>query len=600
VSSFSKDLPKEAPAAAAPAPGAAISDSAVTTTERYRAKPRFARDMAEKYRGGSLVEFVLHGNVADVQPVREKDGGLRFVSLRQYLVQDLFAGRDMVIGYDEAHGIWFPTAEMAAAFHRFMETAAVIGGWEAKAGLPREPRAALEAISNYLTLAALNPKEPKRVAVVIDYAQTVVPAGEIGQLSSDEQACLVMLLKWANDPALLRADVTVVLVAESLSDVNRHLVRSPHVAPVEVGLPDEGERREFLSIYVAGEQPLPAATLALLTAGLSRVNLLHLVTEAQRNNRALTPDYVAQVKKALIEKECFGLLEFVTPTRTLADVAGSEAPKAWLAGDAKLIAAGRLDALPMGYLFCGPVGTGKSYLAMCFAGSIGTPCVTLKNFRSQWQGVTEGNWEKILSVLRATGPVGVIIDEADAAVGNRDSGGDSGTSSRVFSMLAAQMGDTRYRGRIIWFLLTCRPDLLPVDLKRQGRAEVHIPLFPPFGDEEKDALNAAMAKKSGVPIEAIRGTMPRDRALTGAEVEAIFVRARRRAFLRGAAVVEAEDVKAESEAFLPPEHGEEIELQTIAAIVECSDKRFLPERYRDKDRGELSRRLTDLKTRLGR
>ena len=46
-------------------------------------------------------------------------------------------------------------------------------------------------------------------------------------------------------------------------------------------------------------------------------------------------------------------------------------------------------------------------------------------------------------------------------------------------MLAAQMGDTRYRGHILWFLLTCRPDLLPIDLKRQGRAEIHIPLDTP-------------------------------------------------------------------------------------------------------------------------
>src|SRR5262249_52216913 len=62
----------------------------------------------------------------------------------------------------------------------------------------------------------------------------------------------------------------------------------------------------------------------------------------------------------------------------------------------------------------------------------------------------------------------------DLVVGQqaRATEGDAGTSSRVFSMIAAQMGDTRYRGRIVWMLLTSRPDLLPIDLKRQGRAEV--------------------------------------------------------------------------------------------------------------------------------
>ena len=35
------------------------------------------------------------------------------------------------------------------------------------------------------------------------------------------------------------------------------------------------------------------------------------------------------------------------------------------------------------------------------------------------------------------------------------------------------IGDTKNRGRILWFLITSRPDLLPIDLKRQGRAEEH-------------------------------------------------------------------------------------------------------------------------------
>ena len=74
----------------------------------------------------------------------------------------------------------------------------------------------------------------------------------------------------------------------------------------------------------------------------------------------------------------------------------------------------------MGYLICGPVGTGKTYLAECFAGSVGIPCVKLRNFRSKYVGETEGNLEQILTVLRAMGPVVVVIDEADAALGNRE------------------------------------------------------------------------------------------------------------------------------------------------------------------------------------
>ena len=58
-------------------------------------------------------------------------------------------------------------------------------------------------------------------------------------------------------------------------------------------------------------------------------------------------------------------------------------------------------------------------------------------------------------------------------------GGDSGLSGRVYGMLAKEMSDTRNRGKILWVFATSRPDLLEVDLKRQGRLDVHIPLFPP-------------------------------------------------------------------------------------------------------------------------
>src|SRR5699024_11233385 len=73
-----------------------------------------------------------------------------------------------------------------------------------------------------------------------------------------------------------------------------------------------------------------------------------------------------------------------------------------------------LPILPMGYLVCGSVGTGKTFMVTCFSNEIGVPMVKLKNFRSQWQGVTEGNLEKILELLRAMAPVAVMIDEADA------------------------------------------------------------------------------------------------------------------------------------------------------------------------------------------
>jgi SpoVK/Ycf46/Vps4 family AAA+-type ATPase len=198
----------------------------------------------------------------------------------------------------------------------------------------------------------------------------------------------------------------------------------------------------------------------------------------------------------------------------------------------------------MGYLIAGPVGSAKTFLVNCFAGEIGFPCVKFLNFRSQWQGVTEGNLEKILKLLHAMWPVGVIIDEADAFLGDRDQQGDSGTSNRVFAQFASFMGNTEYRGKIVWFLITSRPDLLPVDLKRQGRAEEHLALFYPQTDEEYDALFQIMLKKGGIDTTArsIKDVTDDPSGLSGADIEAILARA-----------LLATDASSDARPVIPPE-----------------------------------------------
>ena len=239
-----------------------------------------------------------------------------------------------------------------------------------------------------------------------------------------------------------------------------------------------------------------------------------VISLALRNNQTITAAWLSQMKKQMIERECQGLLEFVESPYNLDQVAGHEPVKAWLREDTQLLKRGALHALPMGYLITGRIGTGKTFLVQAWAGELGIPCVVLKNFRDRWVGATESNLEKIFSVLRAIGQVVVFVDEADQAAGKRESGdGDSGLSGRVYSMLAKEMSDTRNRGRIIWVFATSRPDLLEVDLKRQGRLDVHIPLFPPQTKEERQALLLAVARKLKVPLTAAGspGAAPRGR-----------------------------------------------------------------------------------------
>ena len=345
--------------------------------------------------------------------------------------------------------------------------------------------------------------------------------------------------------------------------------------------------REAYTRWHAARAGGPAASeadarrYAELTSGLNLVNLDRLLSLASTPGEPLDGDDLKRVKKNLIEREARGLIEFVEPDQTLDDFVGNEAVVKRLTDDAALLAGGRLDAAPMGYLVCGPVGTGKTYLAECFAGSVGIPCVKLRNFRSKYVGETEANLERLLTVLRAMGPVVVVIDEADAALGTREAQGDSGTSSRVFSMIANQMGDTRYRGKLIWMLLTSRPDLLPIDLKRQGRAEVHLPLFAPRTDVEVRTMIEVMARKNKSPLEP--DALPEDLTglgHSGADLESIVLSAKRLALTEGRETIGREDLARAFDDFIPSAQGLEKEKQELAAVLEATSKSFLPAEWR--------------------
>jgi SpoVK/Ycf46/Vps4 family AAA+-type ATPase len=567
--------------------------------------PDWARLLSEKYYSRSFALFVLHGNVHDL--VRWPDGGTtRFVPLNEFLEKALFGGRDLVLTYDRGGGLRFGSAESQKDFSRALAGYDSFHGTSyAETGIPRSPDAALGILDNYLHLRIL---DGKKIAVIVDFAETIAPAGDVSGMSADERNSLVILKRWAADPAFLQADVTICLVAENRVELNQGIVQNPGVASIEVTLPSEPERLELVRALVAAT-PLPAgsdvgdAALASLTAGLKRIQIQGLVSESVQNRQPLTMKFLTARKKELIEAESAGLLEFIQSRWDLSYVAGHEQAKKKLLDAAAAIRAARTDVVPMGYVLCGPVGTGKSFLATCFAGEIGIPAVSLKNFRSMWQGQTEGNLERVLSLLRAMSPIAVMVDEADAQLGNRSESGDSGVGNRVFAQIAQFMGNTEYRGKVLWFLLTCRPDLLPVDLKRQGRAEEHLALFYPETQEERLSIFRAMLKKTGAQFNAMEDVeklfLEKAGTLSGADVEAVIVRAKLNAALDGKPGPDANDLTAAIEDFIPPSYPSEIELQNLVAVLECTSRRLLPEKYRNLDRAELAERVKHLLVLVG-
>jgi SpoVK/Ycf46/Vps4 family AAA+-type ATPase len=548
--------------------------------------PPWALTLADLYFSGSSSVFALYGNTYDLVPLcdpADQERG-RYGGIPEFLAEQMFGRWDLVLHYDLGRGLRVFAGANEKRLRDMVQLATKrIGDLST---LKNDPAIVLGLLDLFVreNIMAV-PEKQLRTAFIINHASYLFPAGEPGRTSFAASGMLVTVLNWALSAHVKRLEMACVLIDERRADLSDRLTTNPHVAAIEIPLPGESERLAFVKDIAVG---LPWSTIsdytpeqiAPLSAGMSLSDLATLTQSASEGgSQRLDSGLFKALKKRLIERQCHGLLEFVEPKWKLDTVIGHDAAKQRLRDDAALIERGALDSVPMGYLLCGPVGTGKTFMAMCAAGEIGIPCVVLKNFRSKYVGETEGNLERVLSVLRAMGPVMVIVDEADAALGDRETEGDSGTSSRVFGMIANQMGDTRYRGRILWMLLTARPDLLPIDIKRQGRAEVHIPLFYPTEEKELAEMFVVLARKLGATLapedvppvpEAQRGM------LSGADIEGIVGRALRKSLLSGAKHVTRESLAEVLDGFMPSTQGLEKELQEIAAIIECTDREFLP------------------------
>jgi AAA+ superfamily predicted ATPase len=560
--------------------------------------PVWAQKLAQAYYTKTVSTFLLHGAVRDLQPLGPPESR-SYGPLRQFLTEELFGGRNHVLYYDRSSGIRAATPESQKDFTRTLAAYDTMYGTDYAKVMPRDPGRALQILENFLRMRL---SEGQSLALIIDFAETLVPGGEMGGLTTEDRFSLATLVKWASDPQFLAGDLSIVLLVENLAEISGRISRNPYVAAIALPLPTEDERLDYVKAKLEGKKlasvsEMPAPALAKMSAGLSRINLDRILTEAVERGVKITPELLKEKKKDIIQAECHGLLEFIEPVHTLDSVAGHGRAKEMLRQAASALKKGRIEVLPMGYLISGPVGTGKTFLATCFAGDIGIPCVKFLNFRSQWQGVTEANLEKIFNLLKALWPVAVMVDEADAFLGTREASGDSGTSSRVFASIASFMGNTEYRGKIVWFLLTARPDLLPVDLKRQGRAEEHLALFYPQSDAERDELAKVVSRKVKVKLElpSFAALLPKDASLSGADIEAVLVRSKFRALAEGREEPTEADMRAVVADFVPPSYPMEIELQNLAAVQECTSRALLPEAFRTMERDEITRRIRELK-----
>jgi len=479
-------------------------------------------DLSVAFESGASGQFILYGNVHDRMAV-----GGRLVNIERYIQDELLGSFDVIFSYDLGNGL---TVERGAER---------LAQWVPAAlrTMPQEPLGAIRFISKYGrylgNLTAIGRDQIVQVAVIIRGADQLLPADGQGY----EHGSLTSLVReWGSSAPFTQLPFVSLLIADNLNDLEPLIAFAPQATLVRIPLPSVSELQSAVTLLQKEYgQAIPRGTdlagLAAAMTGVSVSTLQQLTKIRAHNKQELHSSDFAALKKEMVEHDAPGLVEFIESRRTLDDYHGQEALKKWLRQDVTLWRANDLKALPMGYLLCGPIGTGKTFLVECLAGEVGVPVVKLKNFRDKWVGSSEGNLEKILRLIRALGRCIVFVDEADQALGRRESApGDSGLSGRLYSMIAQEMADTSNRGKVIWVLASSRPDLIEVDLKRPGRIDLKVPILPTTTSEESRGLIAALARRYELTItpgelQQLESRLPL--MLTPGAAEALVVKAYR-------------------------------------------------------------------------
>ncbi|HEY4641688.1 MAG TPA: ATP-binding protein [Thermoanaerobaculia bacterium] len=601
--------------------------------------PAWADDLRKRYLRGEASMFVLHGNVFDVVLYQQKP-----LTMSEFLTSVLLReSKDTIALYNVATGLHMAKRGAGAAA---LDSAV----------LESECTKILGALETTLIGSS-------RCAVVIEYAEAIAPGGDPSFQSASDRSNIVTLHRWSLLPEIEKGDNVIILITENLTELAPKIISNPKIAVIEVPMPDADQRRdaarfadsrltapevdryseltaglkavqiistltpppaqdtdaadrEAFIVSLLGDAPDSherAKKLASLTSGMHYEEIRKLVapnaaTPAADDgiNREEINKLIARRKREILERECFGLVEFVQPEHGFEVVGGMEEVKKDLLVLAENLREQRTARVPMGILFTGPMGTGKTFVAEAFARECGVTAIKMKNFRSKWVGATEGNLEKILNVVKALGQVVIIIDEGDRAFGSGEGESDGGTSSRVIARVKEFMSDTSNRGRILFIVMTNRPDKLDVDLKRAGRLDRKIPFLYSQTPEEVEGVAKALVKKNrivtAVDFEKIRhGFSSKLVGYSNADVEAVILMANDDAARAegGDKPVSDEHFLAAARDYFPSRDVELLEYMELLAVFEASSRRLLPPKYAGMTVEELDTRMRQLRALVG-
>jgi hypothetical protein len=286
------------------------------------------------------------------------------------------------------------------------------------------------------------------------------------------------------------------LIADTRSEINQRILGLPSVDTVEIELPTASVRRKFVDSYVGdkgGSISFEKGTDDFIeaTAGLQLTSMRELLEVGRRSGQMISRHAVNEEINDALRADLGDVITVSRPIHGPADIVGYEETGRLIMSVMKKCD-NPAKAVPA-ILISGSNGGGKTFQMEAYAAASGRVVIELTGLRGMYFGQTDAIFEKLRLRIKTYGKVLILVDEAHTAFGSVHKPDTHETEKRLAGNIIKMMGDLTLFGKVLWGLMTSRPDELDPDVK--SRAPIQIPIFDLEGDERKLFIKKLFARE---------------------------------------------------------------------------------------------------------
>ena len=460
------------------------------------------------------------------------------------------------------------------------------------------PLSALVLISGMVeAFARVRKLEPdiKPLCIIIQFSGSLFPAGNYDRLSDIDKQCLISFLGLVNSPNFRNSPELIILINSVKSEINRKIIALPHSTHIEINLPDKDAREVFVNNFINTDNKVSfeenKEAFVIDTAGLSINHIKDILEVSSRKKIIIKKATIVNEVNSILQAQLGDIIRIKHPSHSPKDIVGYKET-------GKIITnvferCNDVETAVAAILVSGPNGSGKTFQLEAFAAKSGRVVVELAGIRGSYFGETDKFFELLRWHISTYGKILILVDEAHTAFGSVHSSKTHQTEQRLAGNIIKMMGNPQYLGKVLWGLMTSRPDELDPDIK--SRAPVQIPIFDLEGEERKLFIKE-MFKRKKIIID--------NEALEQILIKTDYYSARDyRNFVAEVLAIRKKEknispLQVLNEWQASKSIKQERKFQELIAAQHCSYPTLLPDKYKKISDNDLSKLSEELKRKL--